>query len=190
MLCQQENKCAICGEKLHGYANSGLYDADGSKVRNVGVKKCRICGTGVTLPQPSNEFLSKLYSKGVYEKEGGRGGGGVSAILDWLQRQRVREIEHYSKNHGRLLDVGCGKGRFVTIANRSGWDVLGQDFSCSQAGFATRRSGIRVWCGDLIDFQQDYDFDVITAWHVLEHTPDPAEMIKNIKSLTKKVVWL
>lgn len=186
MSVLKESTCEICGGELCSYAESRLYDADGNKVKNASLRVCRVCGTGVTFPQPSKDSLSAFYSEGVYEKAGGRGQLFVSAILNWLQRQRVREIERYSNNTGRLLDVGCGKGRFVTVANRIGWQGMGQDFSCSQAGFATRRSGARVWCGDLKEFKHDNQFDVVSAWHVLEHTHNPADMISTMRSLTAK----
>lgn len=186
MSLQQKNKCVICDGDLDKYVSSNLYDADGSSAINSEVKICSTCGTGVTLPQPDKDSLNALYAKGVYEKGGGRGNFIVSTILNWLQRQRTREIENHTDKRGNLLDVGCGKGRFVTVSNHAGWDAVGQDFSSSQAGFATRRSGVKIWNGELKEFPNKNSFDVVSAWHVLEHTTSPIEFVETMKSLIKK----
>lgn len=74
---------------------------------------------------------------------------------------------------GRLLDVGCGNGRYLTTMRALGWDVQGVEFSESGVK-ACLMSGLRVHHGDLASASfPDRSFDLITARHVIEHIPEP-----------------
>lgn len=86
---------------------------------------------------------------------------------------------------GKVLDVGCGNGRFLTTMRSLGWEVQGVEFS--EAGVAAARmSGLSVHHGDLssADFPEA-SFDLITARHVIEHIPEPhafmAELVRVLK---------
>jgi 2-polyprenyl-3-methyl-5-hydroxy-6-metoxy-1,4-benzoquinol methylase len=74
---------------------------------------------------------------------------------------------------GRMLDVGCGNGRYLTTMRTLGWDVQGVEFSASGVE-ACLMSGLRVHHGDLASAGfADGSFDLVTARHVIEHIPDP-----------------
>lgn len=86
---------------------------------------------------------------------------------------------------GRVLDVGCGNGRFLTTMRTLGWKVQGVEFS--EAGvIAARMSGLSVHHGDLASAAfPDASFDLVTARHVIEHIPDPqafmAELVRVLR---------
>ncbi|MYD92603.1 MAG: methyltransferase domain-containing protein [Chloroflexi bacterium] len=69
---------------------------------------------------------------------------------------------------GDLLDVGCGRGEFLTAAAEAGHRVLGLDHD--QAMLAEAR-GLPVREADALDFLQSTPdrYDSITAFHVIEH---------------------
>ncbi len=77
------------------------------------------------------------------------------------------------KSNGRMLDVGCGNGRFLTKMRTLGWDVQGVELS--EIGVkACRMSDLSVVHGDLASARfADGSFDLITARHVIEHIPEP-----------------
>lgn len=86
---------------------------------------------------------------------------------------------------GRMLDVGCGNGRFLTGMRTLGWDVQGVEFSESGVK-ACRMSDLPVHHGDLASAAfPDGSFDLITARHVIEHIPEPhpfmAELVRVLR---------
>jgi SAM-dependent methyltransferase len=89
------------------------------------------------------------------------------------QRKRVRLVLGQCRM-GRLLDVGCGTGDFLTeMHDIPGWQVAGVEpvaLACRKA----RSFGLSVVRGKLSEAAfPNETFDVVTMWHVLEHVCDP-----------------
>jgi O-antigen chain-terminating methyltransferase len=73
----------------------------------------------------------------------------------------------------RLVDLGCGRGEWLELARREGWQVQGVD---SDEGMlaACREAGLDVASGDALDYlraQPDGSAGVVSAFHVVEHLP-------------------
>ncbi len=181
------SNCTLCGGDIEELANHDFIDADGVSRKNYSLGICVNCGSGAVMPQPSAEELVSSYSKGVYEKSGGKGERIIGGLLDGLHQSRLREINKITGKPGSLLDIGCGKGRFLSNAVKIGWDAEGQDYSLAQAAMAETKAGTKVWVGDLDSlpiFSRNYD--VVTMWHVLEHMPNPQNVVKSIHSMLAK----
>jgi 2-polyprenyl-3-methyl-5-hydroxy-6-metoxy-1,4-benzoquinol methylase len=86
---------------------------------------------------------------------------------------------------GRLLDVGCGLGFFISRALAQGWDAFGCDTSDAWVARARERaSSGRVWLGGVEEIAvHEPRFDLITAWDVLEHVFDPRSFLKAVARL-------
>jgi 2-polyprenyl-3-methyl-5-hydroxy-6-metoxy-1,4-benzoquinol methylase len=90
----------------------------------------------------------------------------------------------YQKN-GRLLDIGCGGGKFLLSMQHLGWQAEGVEFNQS-AVETCRNSGLRVFQGEIKAAAfPDNSFDVITARHVIEHIPNPRGFIAEIYRILK-----
>lgn len=83
--------------------------------------------------------------------------------------------KHLNRNLGRrprLLDIGCGYGRFLKLAENE-FSTIGidpSDFVIDKANhFATRTRFERA---TLKSFSSKFKFDVITAFDVMEHVPN------------------
>jgi SAM-dependent methyltransferase len=81
------------------------------------------------------------------------------------------------RGQGRYLDVGCGSGAALGVAQALGWQVAGIEVDEAAAKKA-RRFGERVYTGDLLGAPfARAEFDCVTAFHVLEHVPDPVSAV-------------
>lgn len=86
---------------------------------------------------------------------------------------------------GRLLDIGCGNGKFLLRMRELGWQCRGLDFS-AEAVAACRLHGLEVTQGDLASAAfPDNSFDVVTARHLIEHVPDPLALLREIARILK-----
>ncbi len=81
---------------------------------------------------------------------------------------------------GRLLDVGCGSGKFLRQMGAVGWTLAGIEVDAEAAAKA-REVTPDVFVGDPAEapFARG-SFDLITAFHVIEHLPDPLGALRNM----------
>lgn len=94
-----------------------------------------------------------------------------------LQRQarQMRFLMLGSHRCGKLLDVGCGGGRYLHRMQRRGWQVEGIDFDAQATRRVSERYGIKTYTGDLhAAGLPDASLDAITMSHSIEHVVDPA----------------
>lgn len=74
----------------------------------------------------------------------------------------------------RLLDIGCSLGFTVEMAARLGWKAHGVDISADVVADCRRR-GLNCQIASAVDLPfDDQMFDVVTAWHVIEHLDNAA----------------
>jgi 2-polyprenyl-3-methyl-5-hydroxy-6-metoxy-1,4-benzoquinol methylase len=86
---------------------------------------------------------------------------------------------------GRMLDVGCGDGSVVKLAQNLGWDAEGLDFD-PEAVKTAQRKGLKVGVGRVAD--QHYDqgsFDLVLMNHVIEHIHAPIQTLIELKRILK-----
>jgi SAM-dependent methyltransferase len=81
---------------------------------------------------------------------------------------------------GRLLDVGCATGRFLQQMAGVGWRVSGIELD-PEAAARARTVTPDVVVGDPAELTlPPGSFDLVTAFHVVEHLPDPAGAVRNM----------
>jgi len=81
---------------------------------------------------------------------------------------------------GRLLDVGCATGRFLQQMAAVGWHPSGIEFD-PEAAAKARTVTADVTVGDPAELSlPPASFDLVTAFHVVEHLPDPAAALRNM----------
>lgn len=86
---------------------------------------------------------------------------------------------------GKLVDVGCGSGEMLQIADQLGWDCLGLELD-AQAVLTSKKNGLTVIQGsyEKLDNYPSY-FDCIICSHVLEHVHDPIAVLEKMKCALK-----
>jgi len=68
------------------------------------------------------------------------------------------------------LDIGCGRGEFITILKNSKYEVVGVDINSLEVN-ELKKKGFNVYHKDMIDFLQNHfgTFSSISALQVIEH---------------------
>ena len=116
----------------------------------------------------------------------------VSPVRASIEQQMRHMPSQPPDRQGRLLDVGCGNGAFLKMAQAAGWSVQGIDFDPIAVAEA-RRQGLAVDLGgidQLADQAQTYDW--ITCSHVLEHVHEPQQLLQSLHCLLRPggTLWL
>ncbi len=122
----------------------------------------------------------------------------IGIIILTLLRPYKKRIDREYRNlpklkfQGKLLDLGCGSGDFLKIAELCDWDAVGIDTDI-KAVENCRKQGLRVFQGGIDYFKDKAElFDVITLNHVVEHLHDPVAVLDDCWRLLKPKgqIWL
>ena len=142
------------------------------------IRSCLECG--VVFSEPREPVGSDWYVKSA-PLRGRR--GAAPPETDWRFRQFLSE----SLPPGRLLDVGCGDGGFMDLVRRRGWRPVGFDYDARVAEQARAR-GLEACAMEFEKFtagRREGEFDAVTLFDVLEHTPEPAWFFARLARLLK-----
>jgi SAM-dependent methyltransferase len=102
------------------------------------------------------------------------------------QRRQLRTMFLGKGVPGRLLEVGCGKGRFLDRMRRAGWQVQGTDFDPAVAQRVRDRYGLRIDVGDLAALHYPADqFDAVAMSQVIEHVHDPLALLEECRRVLR-----
>ncbi|MEW5804231.1 MAG: class I SAM-dependent methyltransferase [bacterium] len=103
-------------------------------------------------------------------------------------QQALEEINGLKSPPGKLLDVGCGPGYFLTVSRRYGWDPVGLDISKGAVNLARKRGETAFDCTveELASKYPEGAFDCITLFNILEHLTYPASALFAVKKLLGK----
>jgi SAM-dependent methyltransferase len=167
---EQVNRCELCGSTAF---NPEL------KAGNWMLLRCRFCGLVFTSPRYTIDYVQKIYRDEYYEVEAGF----LRLQLKPPSPQEItlacslrKKCSKGSDQKCRSLDVGCGAGRIVSAFQTADWDALGYDHSL-RAVEQGRLRGLQLCVGDISQAPMQH-YDLITAFHVLEHMPHPQEFLK------------
>jgi SAM-dependent methyltransferase len=110
--------------------------------------------------------------------------GPAMGLFNYLRLWMVQRA--WRRPPGRLLDIGCGKGRFLACAYEAGWECLGVEPTERSWHVAIEKYGLQVVTEPLQDdhFAPE-SFEVVTLWHTLEHIPEPARVMRNVHKWLK-----
>jgi SAM-dependent methyltransferase len=148
--------------------------------------RCGGCGLVHASPRPTPEEIDATYAQSYFDDR-----GWVDPTSDSGYLQRCwNEVRPHLGPKGRLLDVGCATGAFVAAATNAGWDAWGLEYSEAAAARAAG-AGLQVKAGSLGDQTfRGQTFDVITAWHVVEHLIDPVSDLLHMRALAAPAATL
>ncbi|MEM9674161.1 MAG: class I SAM-dependent methyltransferase [Bacteroidota bacterium] len=144
---------------------------------------CNCCSHAYVINRPTPNALHQFYLSDVNyaatytDKASAESRLNAIAVpwRDWM-------VNLYQKLFGqgpkKVLDVGSGAGHFVEACRRAKMQADGIELSESSREFAKNIWGIEMDGRDFTKVDQDYQgYDVITFWGLLEHTPNPKDLL-------------
>ncbi|MCZ2278353.1 MAG: class I SAM-dependent methyltransferase [Bacteroidia bacterium] len=153
------------------------------------IAACMGCGLKFTNPRPDLDSIGSYYKSEEYISHSGSGKGLIPRIYRLVQGYNLNlKYQHVKKmtrlNKGRLLDYGCGRGDFLKLMQKKGWQVQGIEPSADAVSIASS-TGIEVGNPSSVSLLSDHCFDVISLWHVLEHIHELNQAISQFKRMLK-----
>jgi 2-polyprenyl-3-methyl-5-hydroxy-6-metoxy-1,4-benzoquinol methylase len=99
-----------------------------------------------------------------------------------LSKKKLVEFET-KKQHGKILDIGCGTGAFLSTMKAGGWKYTGLEPDDNARKKAFELHNINPQPSHEIFNLPFNNYDAITMWHVLEHVHQLHEYIAHIKNM-------
>jgi 2-polyprenyl-3-methyl-5-hydroxy-6-metoxy-1,4-benzoquinol methylase len=143
--------------------------------------QCGACGYVFDSPRPTLDEIVAFYSQeSKYDSW-----VDAAAARDALWQRRLQKLLPH-RAEGNLLDVGTGIGQFLHHARPHFADVQGTEVSASAVRVAQEKYRLKVHQGRVeeMGFPPE-SFNNITLFHVLEHVPDPADMVACCRNLLR-----
>jgi SAM-dependent methyltransferase len=147
------------------------------------ILRCDDCGFGFSAMRPAEDQLGRLYRQmdvAAYESE-------APGRMRTARRHR-KILQRHAARPGRILDIGCASGRFLSECAEAGWEAVGlepsQILSVEAQELLRGRAQILPITLQEADLAES-SFDAVTMWDVLEHVPHPREFLRKAVSLLK-----
>ena len=176
-FCAPVTHCPICRSRRIYYAFA---------IADNRVVQCHECNFLFLNPQPTDERLAQIYSANysfasydlrIAEHATALKAATSSDYLD-LAETRIRQ----GGGAKTLLEVGCGDGQLLHMAEQRGYSVVGVEFSPHAAARAqSQLKHGRVLVGDLTQLELPDDaFDICVLADVIEHVHDPRALLETV----------
>jgi len=175
MVRQHETKCYLCGSAEHRRRPGKVRDDASLKIF-----ECQNCGL---------VFLSRLALPEEFYEQSSMHGGYPPPVDAWLRdtdRDDERRFHYLSEaiTNRDVLDFGCGVGGFLLKARSRAQTVMGVELETRlQSHYQANHFQVFQ---SIEDLPAGHQFDLITAFHVIEHLEDPADMLRQLAMKLKK----
>lgn len=176
-----EATCATCGTKVFEKL---------VELNDYNIVRCLSCDLIFVDPIPSFEHDSfhELSSDFYYTAQ--------QLEIDqekknWSEKEFLLQSKVWSElipasREKTLLDVGCGSGLYVHAANKHGWKSTGCDIDKELVDLGNSKLNVELHHADLLQCRYaSNSFDVVRLKFVLEHLPNPFEILSEVHRILK-----
>ncbi len=153
--------------------------------RNTRMVRCHGCSLVYRNPRQKASDIREAYASNqtsleLEERVGNR-----------RRHQFGRFLDSLPDRPGRLLDIGCGYGFFLKIADEKGWKAVGVDVDPKGIAYAKEHLQVNALLGDIRELNfPDGSFDLVTLWNVVDFVPNPLDFLSEIRRVLKEDGYL
>ncbi len=160
---ENEFACFGCGGARHHFVGSKNY---------FDLWKCLHCQTIFTCDQAQQEMVKDLYDH-YYD-------GAHFEISPVVRQSLERQISSFApfRSNGKILDIGFGEGGLLQIAERQGWQCYGAEISPHSLEYGAQQGWVVTNNMESDPRFIPQSFDVVTMIELLEHVPNPQEILQ------------
>lgn len=144
------------------------------------LRECRTCELVYISPRLTEAVREEMYSRNPGTLDSPQ-----NLMLRHLMAERLQNmhremfpLDGVARNSADLLEVGCGWGHFLQLCRPHYRDVEGVELSREQAAHARERFDLNVSRTDILKQLWPRDYNIITAWEVIEHLAYPTLFLK------------
>ena len=167
-------KCYLCKSK-NNFRRPGSV-RDNKKLK---ILECNDCGL---VYLSSTKHIKKLH----YENSGLHNGEKPN-VNSWLELNRVDDVRRYNFLKKRvvnkkILDFGCGAGGFLELVSKRAKKANGIEIEkAMQQSYINRN--LNVFSSYKQALQSSKKWNILTAFHVVEHLLDPIKILSKLSEL-------
>ncbi len=173
--------CPLCGSKetnLYCENSDFLFETTEEKFKLIRCKKCDL----IFMEKKFNpQELAKFYPKDYWEEKERKT---ENLYRKFVIYHHIFFVKKYLKNGNSILDIGCGDGLFLNELNRKkrykAYGLEGFNKNVIAKNFTLIPEKIE----NVEKIPEE--FDVITAFHVIEHLPDPDSFLEKVNKFLKE----
>ena len=153
------------------------------------VVRCRSCHLTFANPRPDTRGLHKFYdnyfppeSESLWQEQ-------MSRVFLIEGARKIEELQKEGKiklpKNPKLLDVGCGMGFFLELMAKEGWQVQGVEPAPDAVRHGRDKLKLEIFEGKLSEAPFKGPYDAVTLWYVMEHVPNPHEILQKVSGLLR-----
>ncbi len=182
-MYEKVDKCPVCG--FTSFSNHLICNDHHHSQESFAIVQCDKCTHLFTNPRPSPEQISRYYQSTQYISHTNKSSGIVTQLYNIARYFTLRwksQLIHKYQKAGDLLDFGCGTGDFLAHMAKNSWSTTGIEPAANPRQIASNK-GLTIY-ENLSDLNKE-SYDVITAWHVLEHIHDLSDTFTSLRKKLK-----
>lgn len=186
-LALVETHCVLCGSS-EAVPEAAGYDFEYNTAENAfRFVRCTTCSHVYLNPRPTPADLGVIYPSSYYTLSGP---GGLVRRMQRVWEGRKVSVYESALGPGkkRILDVGCGDGRFLQVLKDFGskdWELVGVDFDPA-AVERCRARGLTAFAKRVEDMtSEDGTYDAVVMLQLIEHVEDPVAITARVHALLR-----
>lgn len=151
------------------------------------VWQCSNCTLRFTQDVPDEDSIGPYYQSQEYISHSNTDKGLLNKLYQRVRKltleQKAKLIIHYTKEKGKILDVGAGIGAFLWTIKQKGWEVKGIEPDEGARKKAVELFQLSLEQPPVLFTLPQANYDAITLWHVLEHVHQLHAYVEQLKGL-------